>query len=61
MLRGPDRRTPFTRETRSVAFAGYAPAGVGEDAVRRLLQDVRENVLLVAPDARTEAMVTLAA
>jgi DNA/RNA-binding domain of Phe-tRNA-synthetase-like protein len=59
VLRGPDQRSRITRETRNVLFAVYAPAGIGEDAVRRHLQDIRSNVQLVAPDARTEALVTL--
>jgi DNA/RNA-binding domain of Phe-tRNA-synthetase-like protein len=61
VLRGPDRRTRITPETRHVLFAVYAPAGVGEDAVRRHLEDVRANVLLVAPEAETEELTTLTA
>jgi DNA/RNA-binding domain of Phe-tRNA-synthetase-like protein len=49
VLRGPDHRTPITAHTRKVMFAVYAPAGVGESAVRGHLEDVRANVLLVAP------------
>jgi DNA/RNA-binding domain of Phe-tRNA-synthetase-like protein len=59
VLRGPDRRSRITRETRNVLFAVYAPAGIGEDAVRRHLADIRSNVQLVAPDAQTDALVTL--
>jgi hypothetical protein len=40
-------------------FAVYAPAGVGEETVRRHLDDLRANVELIAPDARTEALVVL--
>jgi DNA/RNA-binding domain of Phe-tRNA-synthetase-like protein len=61
VLRGPDRRTRITPETRHVLFAVYAPAGVGEDAVRRHLEDVQRNVLLVAPEAETEELATLTA
>jgi hypothetical protein len=42
-------------------FAVYAPAGVGESAVRGHLEDIRANVLLVAPNAATEVLTTLAA
>jgi DNA/RNA-binding domain of Phe-tRNA-synthetase-like protein len=59
VLRGPDQRSRITGETRNVLFAVYAPAGIGEDAVRRHLEDIRSNVQLVAPDARAEALVTL--
>ena len=59
VLRGPDQRSRITRETRNVLFAVYAPAGIGEDAVRRHLDDIRANVGLVAPDAQAEALVTL--
>jgi DNA/RNA-binding domain of Phe-tRNA-synthetase-like protein len=61
VLRGPDHRTPITAHTRRVMFAVYAPAGVGESAVRRHLEDIRTNILLVAPNADTQALTTLAA
>jgi DNA/RNA-binding domain of Phe-tRNA-synthetase-like protein len=61
VLRGPDRRTPITPETRNVLFAAYAPAGVGEDLVRAHLEDIQANVRLVAPDAETEELTTLRA
>jgi DNA/RNA-binding domain of Phe-tRNA-synthetase-like protein len=61
VLRGPDRRSRITPETRHVLFAVYAPAGVGEDAVRRHLEDTQRNVLLVAPEAETEELTTLTA
>jgi DNA/RNA-binding domain of Phe-tRNA-synthetase-like protein len=59
VLRGPDQRTRITPETRRAVFAVYAPAGVGEEAVRRHLDDLRANVELIAPGARTEALVIL--
>jgi DNA/RNA-binding domain of Phe-tRNA-synthetase-like protein len=61
MLYGPDRRTRITPDTTDVCFAVYAPAGVGEPAVRSHLADVRANVLLVAPSAETEHLVTVPA
>jgi DNA/RNA-binding domain of Phe-tRNA-synthetase-like protein len=61
VLVGPDRRTRITDGTRRVLFAVYAPPGVGEDAVRSHLGDIEANVVLVAPEARTEALVTLSA
>ena len=59
ILRGPDRRTRIVPETRNVLFAIYAPAGIGEARVRRHLEDIRANVELIAPDARTESTIVL--
>lgn len=59
VLRGPDQRTPITAHTSSVLFAVYAPAGVDERAVRRHLRDIEAYVRLVAPEARTQAQLTL--
>jgi DNA/RNA-binding domain of Phe-tRNA-synthetase-like protein len=61
VLRGPDRRTSITPGTRAVLFTTYAPAGVGEAAVRRHLERIEANVRLIEPDAYTEDLVTLAA
>ena len=61
VLQGPDWRTRITPETREVLFAVYAPAGVGESAVRSHLEDIAANVLLVAPQAEIGLLATLAA
>jgi DNA/RNA-binding domain of Phe-tRNA-synthetase-like protein len=61
VLQGPDQRTRITPETREVLFAVYAPAGVGESAVRSHLEDIAANVLLVAPQAETGLPATLVA
>jgi DNA/RNA-binding domain of Phe-tRNA-synthetase-like protein len=61
VLQGPDRRTRITPETREVLFAVYAPAGVGESAVRSHLEDIAANVQLVAPQAETGLPAMLAA
>jgi hypothetical protein len=37
-------------------FAVYAPAGISEQSVYEHLQDIEKNVLLVAPEARTELL-----
>jgi DNA/RNA-binding domain of Phe-tRNA-synthetase-like protein len=60
VLYGPDQRTRIGPDTTDVLFAAYAPAGIGEDAVREHLEDVRGNVLLLAPGAATELLATLA-
>ncbi len=56
VLYGPDRRTRITMDTRRVLFVVYAPDGVGEQAVRAHLGDIRDNVLIVAPQATTESL-----
>jgi DNA/RNA-binding domain of Phe-tRNA-synthetase-like protein len=61
VLYGPDRRTRITPETKEVLFAAYAPAGIGDNAVRDHLEAIRANVLLVVPQAETSALVTLPA
>ena len=53
---GPDRRTRIESNTRRALFTVYAPEGVDERAVRTHLEDIRDNVLLVAPEARTEVL-----
>jgi DNA/RNA-binding domain of Phe-tRNA-synthetase-like protein len=61
VLRGPDLRTRITSETRHVLFAAYAPAGVGEGAVRGHLEDIQENVHLVTPEAQTQELTIVTA
>jgi DNA/RNA-binding domain of Phe-tRNA-synthetase-like protein len=58
---GPDRRTRITPQTSDVLFVAYAPAGIGEEAVRRHLEGLRSNVLLVAPEAQTELLAAVVA
>ncbi len=53
---GPDRRTRITPQTREVFFSLYAPPGIGQEAVRRHLQDIQANITLFAPQARTESL-----
>jgi DNA/RNA-binding domain of Phe-tRNA-synthetase-like protein len=53
---GPDRRTRITPETREVFFSVYAPPGIGQEAVRRHLQDIQANITLFAPQARIESL-----
>ena len=50
---GPDQRTRIGPQTQQVLFTAYAPPGIEAEAVRRHLQNIRDNVLLVAPDAET--------
>jgi DNA/RNA-binding domain of Phe-tRNA-synthetase-like protein len=59
VLYGPDRRTRILPRTTAALFAVYAPAGIGETAVRQHLEDIRSGVLLIAPEARTETLAHL--
>jgi DNA/RNA-binding domain of Phe-tRNA-synthetase-like protein len=61
VLYGPDLRTRITAETREAFFAVYAPAGVGETAVREHLDDIRVNVRLMAEEAETRLLATVSA
>ncbi|HSE95058.1 MAG TPA: phenylalanine--tRNA ligase beta subunit-related protein [Methylomirabilota bacterium] len=56
VLYGPDQRTRITPSTRDVRFAVYAPPGIGALPVRRHLEDLRDAVRLVAPEALIEGL-----
>jgi DNA/RNA-binding domain of Phe-tRNA-synthetase-like protein len=56
VLSGPDQRTRITPETRQIFFAVYAPPGIGAPPVRHHLADLRDTILLVAPDALIEVL-----
>jgi hypothetical protein len=55
------QRTRIGAGTHNVFFAVYAPAGVGEQTVADHLENIRSNVLLVAPEAETELLTTVSA
>jgi DNA/RNA-binding domain of Phe-tRNA-synthetase-like protein len=61
VIHGPDQRTCIRPTTTSVLFAIYAPAGIGETAVQRHLEDIRDNVHLIAPAAKIEMLRVYAA
>ncbi len=52
ILYGPDFRTRITPETRQVLFTVYVPPGIEEKAVYEHLQDIQDNVSLIAPKAK---------
>jgi DNA/RNA-binding domain of Phe-tRNA-synthetase-like protein len=56
ILYGPDQRTQIRASTQSVVFAVYAPPGIDQQAVLRHLQDIQQNVMLIAPQARVEML-----
>lgn len=53
---GPDQRTQISPETRNVLFVVYAPAGIEPSAVRAHLEDIRDYVLVVSPDAKVDRL-----
>jgi DNA/RNA-binding domain of Phe-tRNA-synthetase-like protein len=54
ILYGPDQRTAISAQTRNVVFTTYAPAGIAAETVLNHLQDLQQNVLLIAPNAQVE-------
>jgi len=56
IIYGPDQRTQITESTRNVVFTVYAPAGIEEQLITQHLQDIRDYVLVVAPQAEVELL-----
>jgi DNA/RNA-binding domain of Phe-tRNA-synthetase-like protein len=56
VIYGPDQRTQITASTRNVVFTTYAPQGIEEQAVERHLQDIRDFILVFAPQAKVELL-----
>jgi len=56
IIYGPDQRTQISESTRNVVFTVYAPAGIGEDLIQQHLGDMRDYVLVIAPDAEVEIL-----
>jgi DNA/RNA-binding domain of Phe-tRNA-synthetase-like protein len=56
IIYGPDQRTQIQANTRNVVFTVYAPAGIAEALITRHLQDMRDYVLVIAPQANVELL-----
>jgi DNA/RNA-binding domain of Phe-tRNA-synthetase-like protein len=56
VIYGPDRRTQINPKTRRVLFTAYAPPGIGHSAVHDHLQNIQDNVQVVAPKAQVELL-----
>lgn len=54
IIYGPDQRTQITPSTRNVVFTVYAPAGIDEQLITSHLEDMRDYVRVVAPQAEVE-------
>ena len=53
---GPDQRTQINPDTRNAIFTIYAPAGIAAEQVRRQLEEMRDYVSLITPEARVEVL-----
>ena len=56
VIYGPDRRTQITADTRHAVFTTYAPQGIEEQLVEKHLQDMRDFILVFAPQASVELL-----
>ncbi len=56
IIYGPDQRTQITASTRNVVFTVYAPAGIDVQTVDRHLRDIRDYIMLFAPQAQVELL-----
>jgi DNA/RNA-binding domain of Phe-tRNA-synthetase-like protein len=54
IIYGPDQRTQITGDTRNVIFTVYAPEGIDEQTVMKHLEDIRDYVMIIAPQAKVE-------
>lgn len=56
IIYGPDQRTQITESTRNVVFTVYAPAGIEESLITSHLQDMRDYVMVIAPEAAVQTL-----
>ncbi len=54
ILYGPDQRTRISPATRRVLFTVYGPAGITHNQMQGHLEDIRDAVLMIAPDSRVD-------
>ena len=58
---GPDQRTQITAATRNAVFTVYGPTGISPQDIERQLEEIRDNVYVLAPEARVEVLEVYAA
>jgi DNA/RNA-binding domain of Phe-tRNA-synthetase-like protein len=58
IIYGPDRRTRIRPGTTRIVFTVYAPPGIEGQYVSHHLEDIRENVTVIAPGAIVELLET---
>jgi len=54
VIYGPAERTQISPATKAVVFTIYAPKGIERSRLQGQLAAIRQNVLLIAPQAQTE-------
>ena len=59
IIYGPDNRTPITSDTSDVLFTVYGPDGISAQQITSHLEDIRDFVNLVTPDAETASLVVV--
>ncbi len=58
---GPDQRSQIAAGTRNAIFTIYAPAGIDPADVQHQLEEIRDNALSIAAEARVELLKVYAA
>ena len=56
IIYGPDERTHIGAETTNAIFTIYAPAAISPNDVHRQLERIRDNVLVIEPNAQVETL-----
>lgn len=56
ILYGPDQRTRIRSDTRQAVFTVYAPPGIPPRDVHHHLEDIRDNVKVIAPGAKVDVL-----
>ena len=56
IIYGPDQRTQITANTQNVVFTVYAPAGIEESIITQHLEDMRDYIMIIAPQAQVELL-----
>lgn len=56
VIYGPDQRTQITANTHNAIFTVYAPQGIAREAVEEHLKDIRDYILIFAPQAQIELL-----
>jgi DNA/RNA-binding domain of Phe-tRNA-synthetase-like protein len=56
VIYGPDRRTQIAADTRNAVFTTYAPQGIEERTVEKHLQDIRDLIMVFAPQAKVDLL-----
>src|SRR5512140_3094514 len=53
---GPDQRSQIVPGTRNAVFTVYAPAGTSPERIQQQREQIRGNIVVIAPEARVESL-----